>query len=864
MQENTVENCQFKKGDFASATAEYHYRPNIQLEPIHQKINLTFNIKESYCKGSVIQRVRANTNTKISLKLNGINFTISEIKSYNESEKKDFKINWNYDGSIITISWIEEWLLNETRDVEIFYEVKKPIAGLYYSYPDNDHPNKPVYVGADHETERARYWLPCVDHPSIRTTLDFQLTSNSEHIILANGKLIDEKVDGTKKTAHWALDFPCPSYLITICIGDLVVYEDRDADAGKGPIHVKYFTTKNYTPNDLKLSFDRTPKMLEWMNKKLRIPLPYPKYYQYALPQHGGAMENISLVSWDDISVLDEIFAKENTWNVDQINVHEMAHSWFGDSVVIKDFAHAWLKESWATYMETVWLEETVSKEEADYDRFFNERRYKNETKRYVRPIVTNKYDSSWSLFDSHLYPGGSQRIDMLRKLLGDKIFWEAVTDYLQTFQGKIAETFDFQRKLETHSGLNLQKFFDQWYYGKGYPILKISYNYDSKNKFIELKIQQSQMDKEREIGLFEFELELSIEINENKFEDFVFTIKDEQHVFYIKADNTPKQILIDKENKILMDYEFNPGSEMLKKIYSFGSIKNKILSANELAKDGSIGTIDFLAEQYKKEQFWGLKNELVETIGSIYNNHAYNALLTFLDTEKNPLVLKELVKTVQNIPINEQVIEKIKKLLINNDILYLAYVNSLQTLGMYKEKKDEMFNFLKNYTPSVDKKKLLINGKRNAIGKLRSKASTQYLLEDLKRKDLTNSEIISLINALSESITWAEEKDQEQIKELFIDQIKLRENSQTLRALANALGKFNDPSLNSHLLKIKSKIPFQEYPLIDKIIEKNKGKSPNDEIKKLEERLTKLEKENLDLKEKISKFESILPKNLG
>lgn len=862
MQEQMLRDCQYSKRDFASPSAKNHYRPNIQLEPFHQKINLTFDIKESACNGSVIQRIRANVANNSSLELNGINFSISDIKSSNNDSKKVFPIKWEYNGNLITVSWEDSWNLNEIRDLEIFYEVKKPIAGLYYSYPDEHQPNKPIYVGADHETERARYWLPCVDHPSIRTTLEFYLTSEASYTILANGKLVDEKINDNLKTSHWVLDFPCPSYLLTVCIGDLVSYTDREADAGNGPIPVKYFTTKKYSSEDLKISFDRTPKMLEWMNKKLGVPLPYPKYFQYALPQYGGAMENISLVSWDDFAVLDETMAKEHTWLIDQINVHEMAHSWFGDSVVMKDFAHAWMKESWATYMETVWLDEMVSKIEGDYDRFVNQRRYKNETKNYVRPIVTNKYDSSWNLFDSHLYPGGAQRIDMLRKSLGDTIFWSAVTDYLKTYQGKVAETSDFQKIMEKHSGLNLQQFFDQWYYSKGFPILKITYKYDDKNKLVELKIKQTQVDKEKNVGLFEFDLEIRIETEEGKFSDFIFKIKEEQHVFYVKSDSSPKQIIIDEQNKVLMDFEFNPGTEMLKRIYQLGSIKNKILSANELAKEGSTTIVEFLIAEYKKESFWGLKQELITVLGSIYNKDAIEGLISLLDSELDPMVRKDLINTINKTPLDKKIFEKAKDLLINKESLYFAQRNLLLLIGSYGEKKEETFTFLSNFTPKKDPKEYVIGGKRQAIGKLRTVKATNYLLQEFMNKEIPNSEMPSLISALTDSVMWAEDKEKDLVKEALINRLKTENVSQILRSLGTALTKFNDPSLNSHINKIKSKIAFQDHPAINKIIEGNKGKGPNEEFKKLEERLSKLEKENLELKDKLLKMEQMIDKS--
>src|SRR5258706_11445935 len=112
------------------------------------------------------------------------------------------------------------------------------------------------------------------------------------------------------------------------------------------------------------------------MTKRLGTPFPFPKYYQFALPRFGGAMENISLVSWDDRFVLDPILAGEWTRLIDQINAHEMGHSYFGDLVVIRDFAHAWLKESWATYLEQCWFEDEVSDDEARYEYYMNAQAY--------------------------------------------------------------------------------------------------------------------------------------------------------------------------------------------------------------------------------------------------------------------------------------------------------------------------------------------------------------------------------------------------------------------------------------------------------------------------------------------------------
>ncbi|MFQ5653192.1 MAG: M1 family aminopeptidase [Planctomycetota bacterium] len=153
-------------------------------------------------------------------------------------------------------------------------------------------------------------------------------------------------------------------------------------------------------------------ELLRWLTERLGRPFPLRKYYQIALPEIGGAMENISLVTWDDLAVLDEEHAREWGHVVDTINIHEMAHACFGDTIVCRHFEHSWLKESWATYIETVWLEETrggEGRDERDHDLYCSAQRYFREAReRYVRPIVTREYSSSWDLFDMHLHPGGA------------------------------------------------------------------------------------------------------------------------------------------------------------------------------------------------------------------------------------------------------------------------------------------------------------------------------------------------------------------------------------------------------------------------------------------------------------------------
>lgn len=255
------------------------------------------------------------------------------------------------------------------------------------------------FACTDHETEKARYWLACVDYPVIRTTLDFFITAPTQYQVYANGVQINDQQD--KNTTHYRLDYRCPSYLICFAVGDFVTIDHGDVHG----IPIKYIGPKGTKTEDLMLCFNYTPQIIAWLEKRLNVPFPFPKYFQVIFPGQGGAMENISLVTWDYHLLLDENFAREYKLLFDTVNIHEATHSYFGDALVIRHFEHVWTKESWATYMESVWLHDVYGKDECDFELYTQAANYMHETKSYVRPIVTRVYDASWDMFDRHTYP---------------------------------------------------------------------------------------------------------------------------------------------------------------------------------------------------------------------------------------------------------------------------------------------------------------------------------------------------------------------------------------------------------------------------------------------------------------------------
>ncbi|HKK10743.1 MAG TPA: T9SS type A sorting domain-containing protein, partial [Bacteroidales bacterium] len=90
--------------------------------------------------------------------------------------------------------------------------------------------------------------------------------------------------------------------------------------------------------------------------------------------------------------------------------------------------------------------------------------------------------DDIWRIFNSRLsYDKGACILHMLRfEIQDDDTFFDVMQTFQEEYSDSTATGDDFKNVAENVSGLELDTFFDQWYYGEGYPTYDITYyNYD-------------------------------------------------------------------------------------------------------------------------------------------------------------------------------------------------------------------------------------------------------------------------------------------------------------------------------------------------------------------------------------------------
>ena len=652
---NDTHACSLHADGFTLPGAAKHFPPDLELEPVHLALDLSVDVLGEAVSGTATTTVRSRHDGASELTLHAVDLDGVVVR-----DPDGHPLTSSYDGAVITVRWPEGVARGETRRVAVAYRVARPIAGLFFSRPTDAVPDAATFVVSDHETERARYWLPCVDLPNARTRLDIRLRADARFTILANGALVGEtdNGDGTK-SAHWRLDFPCPSYLLCFAIGDFVRCDDGEVDG----VPIAYFGTAPATPDDLRRSFGRTAAMLRWLNGRLGTPYPFPKYFQIALPGIGGAMENISLVTWDGRYVLDETLALELTRNVDDVNVHEMAHAWFGDAIVCRDFAHAWLKESWATYIEQVWFDDVAGADEGRYQFWRDAQAYLDEAdNRYQRPLVARTFNSSWQMYDRHLYPGGACRLHTLRHELGDALFWEGVQAYVRQHVGGVVETDDFRRALEAVSGRSLGLFFDQWFHSPGYPDIKVTFSHDADKGQGTFTIEQTQasgtakagsaasatasagasstaVDAAPAVPVFTLSTAVGWTID-GVHHTAPVKLSEARHTVVVPMAKAPEIVRFDPGCTVLHKLSFTPGDALLRtQLTRASDVIGRILAGRELCATGKRANVEAVAAAYGSEPFWGVRVEWAGALGRAGTDAAIAALTRIVATEADPRV---------------------------------------------------------------------------------------------------------------------------------------------------------------------------------------------------------------------------------
>jgi aminopeptidase N len=294
---------------------------------------------------------------------------------------------------------------------------------------------------------------------------------------------------------------------------------------------------------------------------------------------------------------------------------HELAHQWWGDLITLRSWAHTWMNESFGTYSDYLYFRHDRGDDEGALNLQGKLNAYLREAKtRYVRPIVTDRYDQPGDMFDSHTYPKGALVLHMLRQQLGDAAFFDTLKHFLHRYAFEPVDTGDFIRSVKTVTGQNLDWFFDQWLFKPGHPVFDVRSEWDPGRKVVVLKVAQVQ-DFTRGIPVFRVPVSVAI-VNAAGRSTRQLWIREREETFEWPSETRPLLVRFDPENLLLKEVAFPAQRDELLYQLGFDDVIGRMSAATALAqlKDDEVALAG-LAASAQRDAFWAVRRAAIEAL---------------------------------------------------------------------------------------------------------------------------------------------------------------------------------------------------------------------------------------------------------
>ena len=288
----------------------------------------------------------------------------------------------------------------------------------------------------------------------------------------SNGLLKNVVSLGTKKRYEWKSKYPIDYYLISVSTAKYRQYKLYAKPQYLAPdsIFIQNFIYDNaiYNPawNTQKLALNKIKQTMELQCKLFGMYPFYKEKYGHCMAPLGGGMEHQTMTTLGFFDF--------------ELDAHELGHQWWGDNVTCKAWKDIFINEGWASYTEYLCDQylPTISGTSAATKMTSVHTSVMSQPGGSCYFTNADTMDAN-VIFDSRLtYDKGSALIHMLRYTINnDSIFFNAIRGFQNTYKFNVASVIDFKNYMQTYSGINLTQFFNQWFYGQGYPTFDVKWN---------------------------------------------------------------------------------------------------------------------------------------------------------------------------------------------------------------------------------------------------------------------------------------------------------------------------------------------------------------------------------------------------
>ena len=272
---------------------------------------------------------------------------------------------------------------------------------------------------------------------------------------------------------QWKHRHPIDYYLISVSVAKYVEYNVYANPQGSAsPVLIQNYIYDN--PGTLPNFIDEINETVDFMELFATQFGPYPfadEKYGHCMAPISGGMEHQTMTTQG-------FFEKTLT-------SHELAHQWWGNNVTCASWCDIWINEGFASYAEYLMLSALYPGQQI------------NHMTQVHQSVMSQPGGSVWvldSLNEARIFSGrltydkGAGIIHTLRYLINnDNLFFAALQDFQNTYSNSTATGLDFKNHMANFCNINLDAFFEQWYFGEGFPTYQVQYNQVGNDLFLEI-----------------------------------------------------------------------------------------------------------------------------------------------------------------------------------------------------------------------------------------------------------------------------------------------------------------------------------------------------------------------------------------
>ena len=375
--------------------------------------------------------------------------------------------NFTHSADHIFVPLTPSIAVGQTISALIYYHGNANSAGVYAGTISSNGLN---YTATLSESYQAREWFPIKQFLQDKIdSAEIWVTTTSTNKVGSNGLLQGiDALSGGKVRYRWKTNYPMNYYLPSFSVGNYMEYLNYAKPAAIRPdsILIQHYLVNNPTYfNSSKNNLDKTPAFIEKFSELYGL---YPFYKE----KYGHTMAPVGGMEHQTMSTMNGFGAS--------LIAHELGHQWWGDNVTCAKWNDIWLNEGFATYSECLMMEKLPALFTG-----VTSSSYMNDIHNSVMSLPDGSVyipdDLTYNegrIFSGRLsYNKGAAIIHTLRfEMQNDSLFFQTLKNYQQTYKDSVAVGLDFKAVAENTCRRSFNDFFNQWYFGEGYPTFNITY----------------------------------------------------------------------------------------------------------------------------------------------------------------------------------------------------------------------------------------------------------------------------------------------------------------------------------------------------------------------------------------------------